>query len=137
MFEDDDVDLQHIFKNIKSTLVPPDMQLLWNEQMKQLSTKSTKAYRWNPRLETLYVLNYCHVAVLIYTELFVGADVKQPFHFCIFLWLNFFFFRVVRFALDLYCKNPKALDSMREFVILPSKPSYKVIIYCTDYITII
>ena len=28
--------------------------------------------------------------------------------------------RIVRLALDLYCKNPKALDTMREFIVLPS-----------------
>ncbi|CAB4022245.1 Hypothetical predicted protein [Paramuricea clavata] len=59
-----------------STSLPPQMRLLWDVQIKQLSTKSPKGYRWDPR--------------------------------------------IVRFSLDLYCKNPKALDSVREFIILPS-----------------
>ena len=28
--------------------------------------------------------------------------------------------RVVRLALDMYCKNPRVLDTIREFIVLPS-----------------
>ena len=32
----------------------------------------------------------------------------------------YFATRIIRFILDVYCKNPRALDAMREFLILPS-----------------
>ena len=28
--------------------------------------------------------------------------------------------RIVRLVLDMYCKNPRVLDSIREFIVLPS-----------------
>jgi hypothetical protein len=52
-FEDDDnADLVKIFQSVsKSAAVPPDMELLWNQQIKQLSAKSSCGHRWNPRLK--------------------------------------------------------------------------------------
>ena len=31
-----------------------------------------------------------------------------------------FFSRIIRFVLDVYCKNPRALDAIREFLVLPN-----------------
>ena len=47
--EDDSVDLKRILDEIKSDDIPPDMKLLWDVQIKQLSVKSPKGYRWHPR----------------------------------------------------------------------------------------
>lgn len=49
---DDDSDLVTICKSIPAnTTMPPEMKLLWKEQMKQLSSKSPKGYRWDPRFD--------------------------------------------------------------------------------------
>lgn len=48
--ENDSSDLMKIFDQIESKDVPPDMKLLWDMQIKQLSVKSPKGYRWHPRL---------------------------------------------------------------------------------------
>ena len=47
--EEDHMDLQQILESIDSALIPPGMKLLWEQQMKQLSAKSSKGFRWNPR----------------------------------------------------------------------------------------
>ena len=48
---DDNTDLVKIFESVsRNATIPPDMELLWNQQIKQLSAKSSKGYRWNPRL---------------------------------------------------------------------------------------
>ena len=31
-----------------------------------------------------------------------------------------FFSRIIRFVLDVYCKNPRALDAIRKFLVLSS-----------------
>ncbi|CAB3995373.1 Hypothetical predicted protein [Paramuricea clavata] len=74
--EEDSLDLAKIFESINENEIPPQMQIMWEMQKKQLLAQSPRGYRWDPR--------------------------------------------IVRLALDLYCKNPKALDTMREFIILPS-----------------
>ena len=38
-----------IASKIDTTTLPPQMKLLWNAQMKQLSAKSSKGYKCNPR----------------------------------------------------------------------------------------
>ena len=53
--EEDHADLQQILENTDSSLIPPDMKLLWEQQAKQLSAKSSNGFRWNPRLQ-----NYCY-----------------------------------------------------------------------------
>ena len=47
--EEDHVDLRQIVETTDSALIPPGMKLLWEQQMKQLSAKSSKGFRWNPR----------------------------------------------------------------------------------------
>ena len=47
--ESDNVDLRKVFDGVESKDVPPEMKLLWDVQMKQLSVKSPKGYRWHPR----------------------------------------------------------------------------------------
>ena len=54
--EEDHADLQQILESTDSALIPPGMKLLWEQQMKQLSTKSSKGFRWNPRFA--YFHNY-------------------------------------------------------------------------------
>jgi hypothetical protein len=56
--EEDCADLQKVFGGIESKAVPPEMKLLWDVQMKQLSVKSPKGYRWHPRffIKLLYFL---------------------------------------------------------------------------------
>ena len=68
-FEDEDhTDLVKIFSMIKTKDMTPEMRLLWETQMKQLSAKSANGHRWDPRyiynitllryMQTLYkVLN--------------------------------------------------------------------------------
>ena len=51
--EEDHVDLQQIVENTDSALIPPGMKLFWEQQMKQLSAKSSKGFRWNPRFAYL------------------------------------------------------------------------------------
>ena len=48
--ESDSVDLKKLFDGIESKDVPPEMKLLWEVQMKQLSVKSSTGFRWHPRL---------------------------------------------------------------------------------------
>ena len=47
--DEDHADLLEVVKNVDTTSLPPQMRLLWDVQMKQLSTKSPKGYRWDPR----------------------------------------------------------------------------------------
>ena len=47
--EKDHKDLQQIFESTDSASLPPGMKLLWEQQIKQLSAKSSKGFRWNPR----------------------------------------------------------------------------------------
>ena len=48
---DDNIGLMKIFESVsKNATIPPDMELLWNQQLKQLSAKSSNGHRWNPRL---------------------------------------------------------------------------------------
>jgi hypothetical protein len=54
--EEDHADLQQIIESTDSALIPPGMKLLWEQQMKQLSAKSSKGFRWNPRFA--YFHNY-------------------------------------------------------------------------------
>ena len=51
LIEFDNTDLVKTFESVsKNATVPPDMELLWNQQIQQLSTKSSNGHRWKPRL---------------------------------------------------------------------------------------
>jgi arsenate reductase-like glutaredoxin family protein len=59
---DDDSDLISICKSIPAdTAMPSEMKLLWKEQMKQLSFKSPKGHRWDPRFDAIICCrtNHC------------------------------------------------------------------------------
>lgn len=65
LVDEDHADLLEVVKKIDETSLPPQMKLLWTAQMKQLSKKSSKGYRWDPRyFITVYTVNYTtHVLV--------------------------------------------------------------------------
>ena len=46
------VDLRQILENTDSALISPDMQLLWEQQTKQLYAKSCKGFRWKCKVYT-------------------------------------------------------------------------------------
>ena len=54
LVDEDTTDLMEIVKSTKIE-VPPNLTLLWEQQMTQLSKKSSKGYRWNPRLHNTYM----------------------------------------------------------------------------------
>ena len=109
-FTDGDcVDLRRMMENVDSNDVPADMALLWEMQRKQLASKSPSGYRWHPR----YIILYNYLFTCSINKFRLLSTCKSN-NFCSNI------FRIVRFALDVYCKSPKALDAMREFVILPS-----------------
>ena len=49
LVDEDHADLLEVVKKIDEASLPPQMKLLWAVQMKQLSKKSSKGYRWDPR----------------------------------------------------------------------------------------
>ena len=49
LVDEDHADLLEVVRKIDKTSLPPQMKLLWAVQMKQLSKKSSKGYRWDPR----------------------------------------------------------------------------------------
>ena len=63
--EEDHVDLQQILENTDSSLIPPDMKLLWEQQAKQLSAKSSNGFRWNPRFAKL-LLQYIYLIIWMF-----------------------------------------------------------------------
>ena len=56
--EEDSQDLANIFESISPNEVPPQMQIMWEMQKKQLFAQSPRGYRWDPRYIT-------HLAVLL------------------------------------------------------------------------
>ena len=44
-----------LMKSTKINDIPPKLALLWERQMTQISNKSSKGYRWNPR----FLYNTC------------------------------------------------------------------------------
>ena len=52
--EEDSLDLAKIFESINPNDVPPQMQIMWEMQKKQLSAQSPRGYRWDPRYHTSY-----------------------------------------------------------------------------------
>jgi hypothetical protein len=49
LVEKDNMDMKEILNGINGDEVPSTMKLLWEMQIKQLSAKSSKGYRWNPK----------------------------------------------------------------------------------------
>ena len=49
LVDEDNSDLLEIVKSTDIADVPPNLKLLWEQQMKQLSMKSSSGYRWDPR----------------------------------------------------------------------------------------
>ena len=49
LVDEDNLDLMEIVKSTNIADVPSNLVLLWEEQMKQLSMKSSNGYRWDPR----------------------------------------------------------------------------------------
>ena len=52
--EKDSWDLAIIFQSINKNDVPPQMQLMWEMQKKQLLAQSPRGYHWDPRYQTLH-----------------------------------------------------------------------------------
>jgi hypothetical protein len=52
--EEDSLDLAKIFESINPSDVPPQMQIMWEMQKKQLFAKSPRGHRWDPRYQTFY-----------------------------------------------------------------------------------
>ena len=51
LVEKDRMDMQELLNGISADEVAFTMKVLWEMQLKQLSAKSSKGYRWNPRFE--------------------------------------------------------------------------------------
>ena len=49
LIEEDNSDLMEIVESTNIVDVPPNLKLLWEQQKKQLSMKSSNGYRWDPR----------------------------------------------------------------------------------------
>ena len=65
--ENDYNDLVTICSAIDKEIIPIDMQVLWEEQMKQMRAKSTKGYRWHPRFVAICIkFNQEHSVTLLY-----------------------------------------------------------------------
>jgi hypothetical protein len=47
--EEDSLDLAKIFDSINENDIPPQMQIMWEMQKKQLLAQSPRGYRWDPR----------------------------------------------------------------------------------------
>ena len=47
--DEDHADILDVVNTIDTSSLPPHMKLLWDDQMKQMSAKSPKGHRWNPR----------------------------------------------------------------------------------------
>ena len=54
LVEEDHADLVKIVEASDTTAMKPEMKLLWETQMKQLSVKSSNGYRWDPRYSPLF-----------------------------------------------------------------------------------
>ena len=54
LVEEDHADLVKIVESSDTTAMKPEMKLLWETQMKQLSVKSSNGYRWDPRYSLLF-----------------------------------------------------------------------------------
>lgn len=59
LLEDDNVDLMSVLDGISDDDISPDMKLLWDVQMSQLSAKSPSGYRWHPRFVLQIYLFSC------------------------------------------------------------------------------
>ena len=51
LVDEDSCDLMEIVKSSNIKDVPPNLRLLWEQQMKQLSKQSSNGYRWDPRCQ--------------------------------------------------------------------------------------
>ena len=71
LVDEDTTDLMEIVKSTKIE-VPPNLTLLWEQQMTQLSKKSLKGYRWNPRFlyTTLTCISYYFTSYIMFKLLF-------------------------------------------------------------------
>lgn len=49
LVDEDHLDLMEIVKITDPADVPSNLKLLWEQQMKQLSMKSSNGHRWDPR----------------------------------------------------------------------------------------
>ena len=49
LVDEDSCDLIEIVKSSNIKDVPPNLRLLWEQQMEQLSKQSSNGYRWDPR----------------------------------------------------------------------------------------
>ena len=58
LVEEDHADLVKIVEASDTTAMKPEMKLLWETQMKQLSVKSSNGYRWDPRYSTLFHIKF-------------------------------------------------------------------------------
>ncbi len=76
LVDEDNSDLMEIVKSTDIADVPPNLKLLWEQQMKQLSMKSSSGYRWDPRCCVLLSILGFHV-----TSYFsVGVNSKSRHH---------------------------------------------------------
>jgi hypothetical protein len=55
LVDEDHADLVEIVSTTDTKGMPPEMKLLWEVQMKQLSAKSANGHRWDPRYKHLYI----------------------------------------------------------------------------------
>ena len=71
--EEDSRDLANIFESINPNDVPPQMQIMWEIQKKQLSAQSPRGYRWDPR----YITYFTVLVFSVFSSRFFDAYVKE------------------------------------------------------------
>ena len=60
--DEDNADLVKIVNTIDIKDMPPNVKLLWDFQIKQLSAKSANGHRWDPRYDCP---GYFHAALIV------------------------------------------------------------------------
>ncbi len=77
LVDEDNSDLMEIVKSTDiADVPPPNLKLLWEQQMKQLSMKSSSGYRWDPRCCVLLSILGFHVTSYVS----VGVNSKSNRH---------------------------------------------------------
>lgn len=72
--DEDHADILDVVNTIDTSSLPPHMKLLWDDQMKQLSAKSPKGHRWDPRQHCVISWKYI-----------ITMKVKLPFTIGLFM----------------------------------------------------
>ena len=124
-------DFEQLFHGVAAKDIPENMKCLWDQQTQVLLTTLKSGYRCHPKYVSAISgrqtdrqkKNYVTVCTYIHVRVYI--DKKTNVHKC-----NctkpgttitiYFVYRIVQLCIDLYCKNPHVLDSLRQFICLSS-----------------